>query len=100
MARRERELTVIDLTRVPCRTPGYAAEQIDDELLLYHSGRTTVVYLNQTAFMIWQLCDCQRSATEITALLAAAFPADRDAIAHDVVQAMQHLVRHGVVAFA
>ena len=100
MARREFELTVIDLTRVPCRTPGYAAEQIDDELLLYHSGRTTVVYLNQTALMIWQLCDSQRSGTEITALLAAAFPAERDAIAHDVVQAMQHLVNHGVVAFA
>ena len=93
-------MTVIDLTRVPCRMPGYAAEQIDDELLLYHSGRTTVVYLNQTAFMIWQLCDGQRSATEITALLAAAFPADREAVAHDVIEAMQYLVKHGVVAFA
>jgi hypothetical protein len=93
-------LTTIDLTRVPCRMPGYAAEQIDDELLLYHSGRTTVVYLNQTAFMIWQLCDSQRSAGEITALLAAAFPADGDEVAQDVVQAMQHLVKHGVVTFA
>jgi len=80
--------------------PGYAAEQIDAELLLYHSGRTTVVYLNQTALMIWQLCDSQRSAAEITALLAAAFPGDRDAIARDVAQVMRHLVEHGVVAFA
>jgi hypothetical protein len=94
------ELTVIDLTKVPYRMPGYAAEQIDGELLLYHSGRTTVVYLNHAAFMIWQLCDGRRSATEITALLAAAFPADRDAVAHDVVEAMRHLVKHGVVAFA
>lgn len=100
MARRERALAVIDLTRVPCRAPGYAAEQVDDELLLYHSGRTTVVYLNQTAFMIWQLCDGQRSGTEIMALLAAAFPADGDAVTRDVIEAFQQLVTQGVVVVA
>jgi coenzyme PQQ biosynthesis protein PqqD len=93
-------LTPIDPARVPCRIPGYAAEQIDGELLLYHSGRTTVVYLNQTALMIWQLCDGRRSAADIADLLAAAFPGERAAIADDVVQALQHLVEQGVVALA
>jgi len=93
-------LTAIDETSVPCRMPGYAAQQIDDELLLYHSERTTVVYLNQTAFMIWQLCDSHRSIREITALLADAFPLQREVIAHDVVQAIEHLLGQGVVALA
>ena len=88
------------MTRVPCRTPGYAVEQIDEELLLYHSGRTTVVYLNHTALMVWQLCDSQRSTADITVLVALAFPADREAVAHDVAQAMQRLVNYWVVAFA
>jgi hypothetical protein len=92
-------LSEIDLRNVPRHAPGYAAEQVDGELLLYHSGRTTVVYLNQTAFIIWQLCDGQRSGADIAALVAAAFPGEDD-IAHDVIEALERLVTHGAVAFA
>jgi hypothetical protein len=86
------------LIKIPCRTPGYVVEQIDDELLLYHGERTTVVYLNQTAFMIWQLCDSERSVADITALLTAVFSEDGDAIAQDVAHAVKLLVSLGVIA--
>lgn len=89
----------IDLTKIPCRGSGYVVEQFDDELLLYHSGRTSVVYLNHTAHMIWQLCDSRRSGTDIIALLTAAFPSDRDAITQDVANAIARLVNLGVIAF-
>jgi hypothetical protein len=85
---------------VPCRVPGYTVEPVDSELLLYHGERATVVYLNQTAFLIWQLCDSARSIADISTLFADAFPEKPDAIAHDVAATVNLLVVHGVLAFA
>jgi hypothetical protein len=91
-------MSAIDLQKIPCRTPGYVVERIDDELLLYHSERTTVVYLNQTALLVWQLCDNRSSAADITAVLSDAFPGDADRIAQDVAQVMERLVNLGIIS--
>jgi len=39
----------------------FKIEYIDGETLLYHVGETRTVYLNDTASMIWTLCDGKMS---------------------------------------
>jgi len=83
----------------PRRKPDYRLEAIDNELLLYHPAQTKILYCNETASLIWQLCDGQHTPQEITALLAAAFPDAAGAIAHDVTATLQQFAQHDAIEF-
>ncbi len=83
----------------PRRQSDYRLEMIDDELLLFHPAQTTILYCNQTASLIWQLCDGQRTALEISQLLGAAFPEAAETIAHDVETTLQQFQQHGAIEF-
>lgn len=86
--------------KVPRPKSDYRLEQMDDELLLYHPGETKTVYLNQTASLVWQLCDGERSAGDITRLLQDSFPESSDQIAADVRAALAEFERHGAIEYA
>jgi coenzyme PQQ biosynthesis protein PqqD len=75
----------------PLRRPGYRLETIDDELLLFHPAKTQVLYCNQTASVIWQLCDGQRTIQEIVSLLSDAYPESAEEINRDVDAVLQSL---------
>ncbi len=83
----------------PRRKPNYRMEMIDDELLLFHPAQTKILYCNETASLIWQLCDGQHTHQEITALLAAAFPEAADAMADDVTATLQQFSQHDAIEF-
>jgi hypothetical protein len=83
----------------PQRKPDYRLEMIDDELLLFHPGETKILYCNQTASLIWQLCDGQHTVEEITALLSDAFPEAADTIAADVEATLQEFLQQGAIEF-
>ncbi len=83
----------------PRRKPDYRIEMIDDELLLFHPAQTKILYCNETASLIWQLCDGQHTPQEITALLAAAFPEAADAMADDVTATLRQFSQHDAIEF-
>jgi hypothetical protein len=72
---------------------------IDNELLLFHPAQAKILYCNETASLIWQLCDGQRTPQEITHLLAAAFPEAADTIADDVEATLRQFLQHGAIEF-
>ena len=72
---------------------------MDDELLLFHPAQTKVLYCNETASLIWQLCDGTHSASEIAALLAEAYPESADAISGDVAATLQRFLKHGALEY-
>jgi hypothetical protein len=82
---------------IPAPVEHFAAEPLGDDILLYHPGRTTTIRLNQTASIIWTLCDGKRTIGQITALLAASFPGDEHRIQHDVEAALQGFAREGAL---
>lgn len=86
-------------SRKPLRQPDYRLETIDDELLLFHPAETQVLYCNQSASVIWQLCDGQRTAQEIAALLSDAYPESADEIARDVEVTLQTFLEYGTIEF-
>lgn len=65
------------------RADGYRTELLDDEVLLYNPAQTRVIALNETAALVWQLCDGTRTRAEIVALIGEAYP-EADAVAADV----------------
>jgi hypothetical protein len=85
------------MSQRPRRKPDYCLEVIDNELLLFHPASAQILYCNETASLIWQLCDGQRSSEDITTLLAAAFPQNAEAIAVDVAAILQQFTQHGAI---
>jgi len=84
----------------PKQKVGYQLETIDNELLLYHPAETKVMYCNQTASLIWQLCDGQRTVQEIVEMLSEAYPEATADIANDVQETVQQFLDHGAIELA
>jgi len=75
----------------------FKIEYIDGETLLYHVGETRTVYLNDTASMIWTLCDGKRSVDEIVTLLEDSYPEASGQIREDVEAAVTNFVDNGAM---
>lgn len=85
---------------VPLPEPQVGGELVDGEVLLYHPGTATAVYLNETAALVWRLCDGERTVGQIASLLAGAFPESASTVAKDVTTSLRALESRGIVRFA
>ena len=83
-------------TAIPRQKAGYEAADLDGEFMLYHSAEAKALYLNETASLIWKLCDGERSVESIRGLLRDAYP-DAHELPAQVDEAFQVLVREGAV---
>jgi hypothetical protein len=88
---------MIEETQTPKRQDGYRLEVIEEEALLFHPGDTKILYFNQSAAVIWQLCDGERTVEEITDLLSDAYPDAGRQIAQDVESTLEMLADHGAI---
>jgi hypothetical protein len=81
----------------PRRKSDYRLEEIDGELLIYHPTESNVVYCNQTASLIWHLCDGTHTTAEINNLLSDAYPEAATSIPVDVAATLQTLTQQQVI---
>ncbi len=84
---------------IPRRKPDYRLEQVENELLLYHPGQTTIIYCNPSASLVWQLCDGRRSVGEMVALLRAAYPEAGESLTADVTAILAEFRQHGAIEY-
>ena len=82
---------MINLEAIPHQHHDFQVEQIDGETLLYQHQLKRVIYLNESAALVWHLCDGQRSVADIIELLVDAYPDTEDAVRADVVEAIDGL---------
>jgi hypothetical protein len=82
---------------IPEPVTGYRVEEMDGELLLYHPQSTATVYMNNTAALVWQLCDGSRAVTEIIDILNESFPGSEEGIRDDVVKALESFTAQGAL---
>ncbi len=86
-------------TKKPRQKSGYHLEMLENELLLFSPEQTLVLYFNETASVVWELCDGQRTVEDIVLLLSEAYPEAREAIESDVLSTLEQLEHHGVIEF-
>jgi coenzyme PQQ biosynthesis protein PqqD len=84
---------------VPKQKSDFQLEQMDNEILLYHPGQTKTIYLNETASLIWQLCDGSRTVGEIAQLLKDAFPDGAESMEGDIEKALAGFEEHGAIEY-
>jgi len=85
--------------RIPVRVPKFLIERLDENLLLYHPGLTKTIQLNQTAAIVWDLCDGERSTQGIVEVLSQLFPDAAAELGLDVEMTLQRLADEGAVEF-
>jgi pyrroloquinoline quinone biosynthesis protein D len=83
--------------QIPTRRPHFQIERLDDNVLLYHPGLTKTIQLNESASLIWELCDGQRSIREIADLLSEAYPDAAAEVRDDVAATLRRFAEEGAV---
>ncbi len=77
--------------------PEFKVEKFDDEILLYAVSNTSGVYLNETAYLVWEMCSQDQSVEEIITLLEETYPLQKETIRGDVTAAIESLVEYGAL---
>jgi len=76
---------------------GFFIEELDEECLLYRIGAHKAIHLNDSASLIWKLCDGTRSMADIIAFLQQEYPDAQNTVEEDVREAVEQLVREGAL---
>ena len=85
------------LDQIPVRSADVAMEVVEGELLLYHPQKASSVYLNQTAALVWGLCDGARSVGEIVRVLGDSYPEADASLTDEVLATLKQLQESGVL---
>ena len=75
----------------------FKVEKFDNEILLYAVSNTRGIYLNETAYLVWEMCGKGKSFEEIVDTLQQAYPEAAAAIREDVQAAVQSLLENKVL---
>jgi hypothetical protein len=86
-------------TATPVARAGVRFEELDGEAVVYDRGGKRAIYLNETATVIWKLCDGERSVDDIATLLAREYPEAARNIAADIADTVDRLVAGRVLTF-
>lgn len=82
---------------VPKKCAGFIVEQMDGEIVLFHPARNIIIHSNETAALIWQMCDGINTVDDIVEVLGGAYPEAKDQIAWDVPEMIQKLRAQGAL---
>lgn len=77
--------------------PEFKVEKFDDEILLYAVAKSQGVYLNETGYLVWEMCGKGHSVEEIIAILEQAYPQQKTTIGNDIITAIESLVDNGAL---
>ncbi|KAA6186742.1 PqqD family protein [Thiohalocapsa marina] len=77
--------------------PDLELEDAGGDLLAYVPEREDTVYLSETARIIWQLCDGQRTGADMVELIRDAYPEVEDDIEQQVRDALGMLMTRELV---
>ena len=91
---------MINLEEIPNQRHDFQIEEIDGETLLYQHQLKRMIYLNESAALVWHLCDGRRSVADIIDLLINSYPDIEDAVRADVIEAIDSLVLEDVLYIA
>ena len=86
----------MDRSAIPRPKGEYKLVELEGESMLYHSAEGKALYLNETASVLWKLCDGQRNVATIEDLLKGAYP-EAPELAEDVDAAFNLLIGHGAL---
>ena len=77
--------------------PDFQIQELDGEVVLLHPVRNTILHLNPTGALVWNLCNGVRTVDEIVLLLGETYPEAKQEIARDVPEIIIQFAAHGAL---
>ncbi|MBE0582792.1 MAG: pyrroloquinoline quinone biosynthesis peptide chaperone PqqD [Desulfofustis sp.] len=74
----------------------YFLDTLEGEHTVHHQTLPTSLYLNDSAMVIWRLCDGKRTVADIIDLLTEAYPENRKEIDQSVKELVDVLVNRDI----
>ena len=87
------------LSDIPIPRAGVRFEELDGEAVVYDRSGKRASYLNDTATIIWKMCNGANSIPEIVETLAKEYPENAASVATDVRETIERLVQERLVVF-
>ena len=84
---------------VPKQVSDIEIETFGDGVLLYHQTIREAVHLNNSAAVIWALCDGNNSVADIENILKNAYPEGKDSIQKDINFTLEKLQQNNAIEF-
>lgn len=88
------------LSKIPRRSKGWRLAQSDDAWILHHPAKTGVLSVNQTAALIWGLCNGEYTVARLIDLLKQAYPESAESIPGDTEEALRLFRGRGCVEWS
>ena len=86
--------------KVPTVNNDYKIEEFDNEVILYTLSGTKVIALNETAYMVYQLCNGELTVGAMIEMLIDAYPEQEKSIRDDTLVAVETLAETGAIEFS
>jgi len=86
--------------KIPAINQDYRVEKFENEIILYTISGTKVIALNETAYMVYQLCNGELTVGEMVKMLSDAYPGQEEAIRADTISAVETMRDNGVIEFS
>jgi hypothetical protein len=87
----------MEITDPPKKCAGFLREQMEGEIVLLHPLRNIIIHANETAALVWQLCDGVNTMEQIVEILSHAYPYASTEISKDVPDIIQKLREQGAL---
>ncbi|SDP79360.1 PqqD family protein [Desulforhopalus singaporensis] len=81
----------------PVLNKDYTIEKFDNEILLYSEVGTQALYLNDTAYLIWVLCEKDITVNQIVSSLEEIYPDNKGRLRSEVESTLEMLRSSGAV---
>jgi hypothetical protein len=87
----------MDLKSIPTKAAGVFDEALENERLLYRIGAHKAYHLNETAVVVWTLCDGSRTVEEIIDFLSEAYPDAQTTLRAEVIETLTELKDENII---
>jgi len=88
---------MIEADHIPAQRKGFRFQEMEDEGLIFNETTKRTIYLNDSATVIWKLCDGQRSVRAIAELLKQAYGDVEEDFETDVRETIESLLHEGAL---
>lgn len=92
--------TNINDSKRPVQNPAFRLQTVNNEYMLYNATEESALYINETAAIIWKMCEKAETVGEIKKLLLDSYPGAKDDIAQDVDEVLDGLCSHGALSLS
>jgi coenzyme PQQ biosynthesis protein PqqD len=82
---------MLDKNKIPQKVSGVKLETFGDGVLLYREAVSEAAYLNNSAAIIWALCDGKNTIADIEEAINKTFPEGKESIEEDIYATLERL---------